>query len=206
MFCTNTWREKTLVINQPSTWPLCIIRIQGHCLTLASDLHPTLSSTPPSRSSVLLLLLQSQYPQLECKLLFQSLPHRIAIITTSPKLFATQLPFVLKRIAVPVQEWDGAKRLCESRAHSFSASFIVALSSSPAQNTTSRPIGRRSQSQDSGGIVEKPRSNGKSRSKKGSQYADVIDRLDITGVGPSMSSLLVKLDRLNFLELLSVPS
>lgn len=56
---------------------------------------------------------------------------------------------------------------------------------SPAQNTTSRPAGRRSQSQDSGGIVEKPRSSGKSRgSKKGSQHADVIDRLDFTGVGP----------------------
>lgn len=82
-------------------------------------------------------------------------------------------------------EWGGAKRLCESlRSFLFSPPFIVALQSSPAQNATSRPTDRRSQSQDSGGIVEKPRSNGKSRSKKGSQYADVIDRLDITGVGP----------------------
>jgi hypothetical protein len=81
--------------------------------------------------------------------------------------------------------------------HFISPPFILALSSSPAQNSTSRPTGRRSQSQDSGGIVEKPRSNGKPRSKKGSQHADVIDRLDFTGVGPSTSSLLVKLRRLN---------
>lgn len=112
----NTWRVKTLVINQPSTWLQFSFSLQGHCLPLASGLHPTLSSTPPPprRSSVLLRLLQSQNPQLECQLLFQSLPHRIAIITKSPKLFATQLPTVLKQITVLVQEWDGAKRLCES--------------------------------------------------------------------------------------------
>lgn len=109
----NTWRVKTLVINQPSTWLQFSFSLQGHCLPLASGLHPTLSSTPPPprRSSVLLRLLQSQNPQLECQLLFQSLPHRIAIITKSPKLFATQLPTVLKQITVLVQEWDGAKRL-----------------------------------------------------------------------------------------------
>jgi len=50
--------------------------------------------------------------------------------------------------------------------------------------SNSRPAGRRSQSEDSGGIVEKPRSNGKTRGKKGSQHADVIDRMDFTGVGP----------------------
>ena len=38
--------------------------------------------------------------------------------------------------------------------------------------------------------MEKPRAP-KSRSKKGSQHADVIDRLDFTGVGPSTSHLLV---------------
>ncbi|TFK41229.1 hypothetical protein BDQ12DRAFT_431034 [Crucibulum laeve] len=58
-------------------------------------------------------------------------------------------------------------------------------SSNPPPNSSSRPSGtRRSHSQDSGNIVEKSRS-GKSRtSKKGSQHADVIDRLDFTGVGP----------------------
>lgn len=50
---------------------------------------------------------------------------------------------------------------------------------------SSRPSGRRSQSEDSGHVTEKPRSNGKSRPKKGSQHADVIDKLDFTGVGPS---------------------
>ncbi|KAF5313210.1 hypothetical protein D9619_003493 [Psilocybe cf. subviscida] len=47
----------------------------------------------------------------------------------------------------------------------------------------SRPSGKRSQSED---VTEKPRS-GKARppnAKKGSQHADVIDRLDFTGVGP----------------------
>ncbi|KAF8168172.1 Pal1 cell morphology protein-domain-containing protein [Crassisporium funariophilum] len=50
--------------------------------------------------------------------------------------------------------------------------------------SSSRPSGRRSHSEDSANIVEKPRASGKSRSKKGSQHADVIDRLDFTGVGP----------------------
>ncbi|TFK30328.1 hypothetical protein FA15DRAFT_650951 [Coprinopsis marcescibilis] len=57
-------------------------------------------------------------------------------------------------------------------------------SNSAAQTSSSRQGGRRSQSEDSGGIVEKPRSSAKSRPKKGSQHADVIDRLDFTGVGP----------------------
>ncbi|KAF9462176.1 Pal1 cell morphology protein-domain-containing protein [Collybia nuda] len=48
----------------------------------------------------------------------------------------------------------------------------------------SRPPGRRSQSQDSAILAEKAKASGKPRSKKGSQHADVIDRLDFTGVGP----------------------
>ncbi|KAF8971390.1 hypothetical protein BDZ97DRAFT_1651125 [Flammula alnicola] len=54
----------------------------------------------------------------------------------------------------------------------------------PAAVSSSRPSGKRSQSEDTANIVEKPRSSGKSRGKKGSQHADVIDRLDFTGVGP----------------------
>jgi hypothetical protein len=54
----------------------------------------------------------------------------------------------------------------------------------------SRSSGRRSQSEDSAYVTEKPRSNGKPRNKKSSQHADVIDRLDFTGVGPSMSFTL----------------
>jgi hypothetical protein len=51
---------------------------------------------------------------------------------------------------------------------------------------------RRSQSQDStNNIVEKSRSGAKAtRPKKGSKHADVIDRLDFTGVGPSTSPSL----------------
>ncbi|KAF9455094.1 hypothetical protein P691DRAFT_654706 [Macrolepiota fuliginosa MF-IS2] len=49
--------------------------------------------------------------------------------------------------------------------------------------TNSRSSTKRSQSQDSAVIAEKPRSSGKSRGKKSSQHADVIDRLDFTGVG-----------------------
>lgn len=45
-------------------------------------------------------------------------------------------------------------------------------------------MGRRSHSQDSGNPADKPKQS-KSRAKKGSQHADVIDRLDFTGVGPS---------------------
>ncbi|KAF8078689.1 hypothetical protein FPV67DRAFT_72537 [Lyophyllum atratum] len=48
----------------------------------------------------------------------------------------------------------------------------------------SRPTQPRSKSQDSANRPEKSKSSGKSRSKKGSQHADVIDRLDFTGVGP----------------------
>ncbi|TFK77161.1 hypothetical protein BDN72DRAFT_830326 [Pluteus cervinus] len=55
-----------------------------------------------------------------------------------------------------------------------------------SSSTAARPSGRRSQSQDSAPTPEKEKqkSSGKSRSKKGSQHADVIDRLDFTGVGP----------------------
>ena len=51
-------------------------------------------------------------------------------------------------------------------------------------SNNSRPSGRRSHSDDS--VAEKPRSSGKSRKNPSSQHADVIDRLDFTGVGPSM--------------------
>ncbi|KAF9015096.1 hypothetical protein BDQ17DRAFT_1535828 [Cyathus striatus] len=54
----------------------------------------------------------------------------------------------------------------------------------PPPNSNSKPSPRRSHSQDSANVPEKPRSSGKSRGKKGSQHADVIDRLDFTGVGP----------------------
>ena len=54
--------------------------------------------------------------------------------------------------------------------------------------TVPRPSGRRSQSDDSAG---KPHSGKKSHNKKSSQHADVIDRLDYTGVGPSMTSTLL---------------
>ncbi|KAF6766160.1 Pal1 cell morphology protein-domain-containing protein [Ephemerocybe angulata] len=48
-----------------------------------------------------------------------------------------------------------------------------------------KPTSRRSHSEDRSPIQEKPRSSGKPRSKtKNSQHADVIDRLDFTGVGP----------------------
>ncbi|KAI6031700.1 Pal1 cell morphology protein-domain-containing protein [Pisolithus microcarpus] len=57
----------------------------------------------------------------------------------------------------------------------------------PSSTNAARPSrGRRSQSQDSAlhapNIMEKPRS--KPHGKKGSMHADVIDRLDFTGVGP----------------------
>ncbi|KAM6498048.1 hypothetical protein JOM56_005996 [Amanita muscaria] len=52
--------------------------------------------------------------------------------------------------------------------------------SSPS-NTLSHTNTRRSHSQDSAGLAEKQKN--KRTGKKGSQHADVIDRLDITGVG-----------------------
>jgi hypothetical protein len=55
-----------------------------------------------------------------------------------------------------------------------------------SRNDNARPLNGRSQSQDSGTPNDKAKSSAtKSRSKKGSQHADVIDRLDFTGVGPS---------------------
>ncbi|KAF8898812.1 hypothetical protein BD779DRAFT_1464894 [Infundibulicybe gibba] len=51
-------------------------------------------------------------------------------------------------------------------------------------NTSTRPPGRRSQSQDSAVLADKSKPSSKPRPKKGSQHADVIDRLDFTGVGP----------------------
>jgi hypothetical protein len=52
-------------------------------------------------------------------------------------------------------------------------------------HTTTRPPAQRSLSQDSAGLADKAKAS-KTRPKKGSQHADVIDRLDFTGVGPSM--------------------
>ncbi|KAF8642384.1 hypothetical protein AX16_009652 [Volvariella volvacea WC 439] len=57
-------------------------------------------------------------------------------------------------------------------------------SQTAVNNSSAKPSGRRSQSQDSAPITEKAKPSTKSRSKKGSQHADVIDRLDPTGVGP----------------------
>ncbi|RXW13721.1 hypothetical protein EST38_g12142 [Candolleomyces aberdarensis] len=54
----------------------------------------------------------------------------------------------------------------------------------PQSSSAAKPSTRRSHSQDGAPVQEKSRSSGKSRSKKGSQHADVIDRLDFTGVGP----------------------
>ncbi len=61
-------------------------------------------------------------------------------------------------------------------------------SSSAAAVSATRPASKRAQTDDTVDIAEKPRTSGKSRGtgKKGSQHADVIDRLDFTGVGPSM--------------------
>lgn len=55
----------------------------------------------------------------------------------------------------------------------------------PASSPRNPNMGRRSHSQDSVPAIsqERPKSS-KSRTKKGSQHADVIDRLDFTGVGP----------------------
>ncbi|PPQ62838.1 hypothetical protein CVT24_000532 [Panaeolus cyanescens] len=67
----------------------------------------------------------------------------------------------------------------------FLSSTIMSSISPPASPpTASRPSARRTQTEDSANITEKPRSSAKPRSKKGSQHADVIDRLDFTGVGP----------------------
>jgi len=56
---------------------------------------------------------------------------------------------------------------------------------SPSASNHARPSQARSQSQDSGNRNDKSKTTpSKARSKKGSQHADVIDRLDFTGVGP----------------------
>jgi hypothetical protein len=80
--------------------------------------------------------------------------------------------------------------------HQQSSLIIHKQNRTPSANGTPRhvlPLGRRSQSQDSvlaaAAAVEKAKANGKGRPKKGSQHADVIDRLDFTGVGPSTSLL-----------------
>lgn len=61
---------------------------------------------------------------------------------------------------------------------------------SPTPPPATRPSAQRSRSQDSAGVVDKSKSTSKSRPKKGSQHADVIDRLDFTGVGPSTPLIL----------------
>jgi hypothetical protein len=77
---------------------------------------------------------------------------------------------------------------------SFSHRSPSSLSSPVPQSTNTRqipqPISRRSQSEDSvlqaAAALDRAKTNGKSKtSKKGSRHADVIDRLDFTGVGPS---------------------
>lgn len=59
---------------------------------------------------------------------------------------------------------------------------------SGAPNASPHHSSKRSHSEDSA-IAEKSKSSGKSRGKKGSQHADVIDRLDFTSVGRAFSCL-----------------
>ena len=65
------------------------------------------------------------------------------------------------------------------------SSQLIVIYSAPQASSAPKSSTRRSHSQDNAPVTEKSRSSGKSRSKKGSQHADVIDRLDFTGVGPS---------------------
>ena len=64
------------------------------------------------------------------------------------------------------------------------------VQTSASSSKPSPVASRRSYSQDSvtqtANVVEKTRRTGKSGPKKGSSHADVIDRMDFTGVGPSM--------------------
>lgn len=80
------------------------------------------------------------------------------------------------RDTVTVRQRDSNTRSKASRSQT--------VAPAPAVSTNSRLSTRRTQSDDFSNAAEKSRSNGKSRSKKSSQHADVIDRLDYTGVGP----------------------
>jgi len=68
----------------------------------------------------------------------------------------------------------------ETKTRSRVGRSHTAQTPSPA----ARPTTTRSHSQDSANTQEKSKTSSKGRSKKGSQHADVIDRLDFTGVGP----------------------
>lgn len=80
-----------------------------------------------------------------------------------------------------------------------SSSSIDSIDNSGVQTSASSskpsPASRRSYSQDSvtqtANIADKSRKAGKSGTKKGSSHADVIDRMDFTGVGPSACSFLI---------------
>jgi hypothetical protein len=69
-------------------------------------------------------------------------------------------------------------------SHSVSRPLIPFRDAAAPQKPQSGP--RRSQSQDSN---PHPTDKKQKKPKKGSQHADVIDRLDFTGVGPSASYL-----------------
>lgn len=68
--------------------------------------------------------------------------------------------------------------------------YSLSLSSHPSNGRPVLPP-RRSLSQDSTPVPPVPeKSKSSKRGKKGSTHADVIDRLDFSGVGPSTSSFL----------------
>ena len=101
----------------------------------------------------------------------------------------------------PSRSTDTPSRTRPNRSQTTGPSYVISLSFFPALvdflnlisstgvNPTSRPQptpARRSHSSDS--VPSDKTKAHRSKGKKGSVHADVIDRLDFTGVGPSMST------------------
>lgn len=108
---------------------------------------------------------------------------------------------------------EGRSRLGRSQTQSAASSSSLLIPGShrlinrnPALPPKTSPSGKRSQSQDSAQLITEKKSSGKSRPKKGSQHADVIDRLDFTGVGPSAFVFVPSFLFLIFIRRISVSS
>jgi len=87
--------------------------------------------------------------------------------------------------------------------HAPLAPLLIHLRIPPSTSISRTTPPRRSHSQDSGNV---PRQSKSRSAKKGSKHADVIDRLDYTGVGPSAFQISSPFLSFDLDPLFSVPS
>lgn len=162
---------------------------QGTPHPLLVPLLPRPSSTPsptPART----LTATTSWTQFETPSPYAALPIRrrvLGLVGAKPNFLressstvAVSLPIVL------ISTLSSLLGLFSSLPSSFFPTSLSPLS--PTLARPAPPISKRSQSQDN---MEKGKSSSRTK-KKGSSHADVIDRLDFSGVGPSTCLSVVR--------------